>query len=348
MPLLLAPAAAMKMTSQIGKALRSGSKATKSLDNAGDIAKVVPPTDKSDGIFAFHGSADDFDEFKLSKIGTGEGAQAFGSGLYFTDSKDIAKFYKEGVRGFKDLQGKVEYNYKGKIFKLTSDTAKTKEELGVAKIIENAISTNKYPEKAKENLIKILEKDIKTAQSRNDTSDISDLLIKSYKKDLDAIKNINISNFEQSKGKTYEVNIKTVTDNLLDYDKPLSEQSETVKKVIESLRMNISPKTKGSQIYEKIGSVLSEPPFNNTISNTTNPVTSKKVSEKLNSLGVKGIKYNAGKLSGKESNATNYVIFDDKIIDVMAKYGIVGAIGVSAMQGASGGTEGDILPPGAI
>ena len=134
----------------------------------------------------------------------------------------------------------------------------------------------------------------------------------------------------------------------MDYDKPLSEQSETVKKVIESLRMNISPKTKGSQIYEKIGSVLSEPPFNNTISNTTNPVTSKKVSEKLNSLGVKGIKYNAGKLSGKESNATNYVIFDDKIIDVMAKYGIVGAIGVSAMQGASGGTEGDILPPGAI
>ena len=39
MPLLLAPAAAMKMTSQIGKALRSGSKATKSVDDIKD--KVI-------------------------------------------------------------------------------------------------------------------------------------------------------------------------------------------------------------------------------------------------------------------------------------------------------------------
>ena len=39
MPLLLAPAAAMKMTSQIGKALRSGSKATKSADDIKD--KVI-------------------------------------------------------------------------------------------------------------------------------------------------------------------------------------------------------------------------------------------------------------------------------------------------------------------
>ena len=46
------------------------------------------------GIIAFHGSGADFNQFRMDKIGTGEGAQAFGYGLYFTDSEDIAKFYK--------------------------------------------------------------------------------------------------------------------------------------------------------------------------------------------------------------------------------------------------------------
>ena len=152
--------------------------------------------------------------------------------------------------------------------------------------------------------------------------------IKRYKNILDQAPKK--SDIKMEQGRIYEVNIKTVTDDLLNFDAPLSEQSETVKKAIMSLGMNISPKTKGSQIYEQIGSVLSEPPFDNRLSNTTNSVTSKKVSEKLNSLGIKGIRYKAGQLSVKDSDATNYVIFDDKIIDIMKKYGIVGAVGVTA------------------
>ena len=369
-PFLLAPAVGMKLTSQLGKTLRGGSKATKTVDDVkpGDIAKVVSPTDKSDGIFAFHGSGQDFDEFKLNKIGTGEGAQAFGSGLYFTDSKDIAKFYKNTVT-FQDQQRKrLNLEYKGEKFIDLGDTAqaenasteyrvlsKLKEDMASYLPANPKLAT---PEEAKNRLLKRLDVEIdkysKAGQRDSslgsvdlaDGSKLEDLITKSLQNEKDALLKIEADDIKVVEGKTYEVNIKTVTDNLLDYDKPLSEQSESVKKAIESLKMNISPKTKGSQIYEQIGSVLSEPPFNNTISNTTNPVTSKKVSEKLNSLGVKGIKYNAGKLSGKESNATNFVIFDDKIIDIMAKYGIVGAIGVSAMQRGSGATEGDILPPG--
>ena len=44
---------------------------------------------------AWHGSPYQFDKFLLSEIGTGEGAQAFGWGLYFTDLKSIAKNYAE-------------------------------------------------------------------------------------------------------------------------------------------------------------------------------------------------------------------------------------------------------------
>jgi hypothetical protein len=36
------------------------------------------------GINAYHGSPHEFQRFSMDKIGTGEGAQAYGSGLYFT------------------------------------------------------------------------------------------------------------------------------------------------------------------------------------------------------------------------------------------------------------------------
>ena len=60
----------------------------------------------------------------------------------------------------------------------------------------------------------------------------------------------------------------------------------------------------------------------------------KKVSEILNAAGIKGIKYGSGQLSGiDDSLATNFVIFDDKIIKVLAKYGIVAPVAVSAIKG---------------
>lgn len=44
-------------------------------------------------IKAYHGSPYSFDKFDMSKIGTGEGAQAYGHGLYFAESPDVAKSY---------------------------------------------------------------------------------------------------------------------------------------------------------------------------------------------------------------------------------------------------------------
>jgi hypothetical protein len=51
------------------------------------------------GIKAFHGSPHDFDQFSLSKIGTGEGAQAYGHGLYFADSEGVARSYRDNLSG---------------------------------------------------------------------------------------------------------------------------------------------------------------------------------------------------------------------------------------------------------
>ena len=46
---------------------------------------------------AFHGGPHRFDKFSMDAIGTGEGAQAFGWGLYFSSSRGIAEFYRKSL-----------------------------------------------------------------------------------------------------------------------------------------------------------------------------------------------------------------------------------------------------------
>lgn len=51
------------------------------------------------GITAFHGSPHTFDKFDMSKIGTGEGAQAYGHGLYFAENPEVAQGYQTMLAG---------------------------------------------------------------------------------------------------------------------------------------------------------------------------------------------------------------------------------------------------------
>ena len=65
----------------------------------------------------YHGSPHKFDKFDASKIGTGEGAQAYGHGLYFAEARDVAKAYQprdlaneEGLmRLYKQAERKQDY-----------------------------------------------------------------------------------------------------------------------------------------------------------------------------------------------------------------------------------------------
>lgn len=55
---------------------------------------------------AYHGSPHNFDRFTTDAIGTGEGAQSFGWGLYFTNQEDIARYYADKL-----TQGTVKKEY---------------------------------------------------------------------------------------------------------------------------------------------------------------------------------------------------------------------------------------------
>ena len=55
--------------------------------------KVINSVNINESVKAYHGTIHKFDKFTTDKMGTGEGNQSFGWGLYFTDIKDIADGY---------------------------------------------------------------------------------------------------------------------------------------------------------------------------------------------------------------------------------------------------------------
>lgn len=58
----------------------------------------------------WHGSPHTFDRFDLSKMGTGEGAQAYGHGAYLAEGKGVADSYRRGLSN-RDLQNLAAESY---------------------------------------------------------------------------------------------------------------------------------------------------------------------------------------------------------------------------------------------
>ena len=66
------------------------------------LAKVLGQVEKAverKRLQAYHGTPHDVDIFSMDKIGTGEGAQAYGHGLYFAENPEVAQSYKEVLSG---------------------------------------------------------------------------------------------------------------------------------------------------------------------------------------------------------------------------------------------------------
>jgi hypothetical protein len=83
MPAVSAPVGAFKAAAQVPGLLADASQAMKGLDLAGLL-----------GLTAYHGSPYRFSKFDPTKIGTGEGAQAYGYGHYFAEAPGVAKGYQ--------------------------------------------------------------------------------------------------------------------------------------------------------------------------------------------------------------------------------------------------------------
>lgn len=228
---------------------------------------------------AYHGSPHDFDKFTLDHIGSGEGANAYGWGLYFASNKQVAKFYKDKLAKGDPKDPKAKANeiinkyFHGDEARAISDVA-TQAEIDRAPDPEFARAV------------------------------ISAMRDGSYK---DA----------EMGGKLYEVEIPD-DHEMLAWDAKLKAQPDVVKKAIDAIPSDdVMSAWKTNGAWENItGAALYSHLAGDGLRGNTEKA--KAASLLFNSLGVKGIKYlDAGSRTANEfGRSHNYVVFDDAAIQM--------------------------------
>ncbi len=281
-----------------------------------DKGNIIPLSERFDSKkpdiryrVAYHGSPHRFTEFSTEYIGTGERAQAFGWGLYFADKKEVAEYYRTSVTNRQPTDILIDGD----------SIASLKEKMPSAPfpaMIRAALNNADGDiDRAKEYLL----------GRKEGNPNLSPNRLKQYDDAINFVESLRgheIRIERPGPGQIYEVDIPD--DNvLLDWDKPLREQPETVrdavKKALESvpdqdyLRVVTSSyilpsegydadKLDGQEIYILLGTVLHG---------------DKEASQLLGSHGIKGIKYLDGNSRWRGEGTHNFVVFDDEAIKVV-------------------------------
>lgn len=244
---------------------------------------------------AYHGTPHRFDEFSTENIGTGEGAQAHGWGLYFAENKEVSEEYRRKLSGNKIVYDGKELEHKYHTWAYDNGYNREEQELYY---VLNRINEIKNEEKL--TLEQAKDKFIKNYESRNK-------LLTFMKKHLEIAKGLDISKIDFRQGQLFEVDVPE-NDVLLDEDLLLDEQPEKVQKSIEKLL------EENSWIQNRIDNALDNVNGKMFYSIIAREDGAKEASLLLNEYGIKGITYD-GQRDGR-----CYVVFDDKAVKVLQKY----------------------------
>lgn len=177
---------------------------------------------------AWHGSPYDFEHFDLGAMGSGEGNQAHGWGLYFAQNREISEAYKDtfGYKGLAvDLDGKRYTQHEDGTFVVNNEV------VAEGSSLDYALNQLIDSEGDKDVAVKELREAAKRrANSENEA-------VKKQNKDfvqaadlLEKINNVNVTRG----GKLYEVNVPE-NDVLLDEQSPLFKQPLRVLKGLSKL-----------------------------------------------------------------------------------------------------------------
>jgi hypothetical protein len=263
-------------------------------------------------IKAYHGSPHKFDKFDISKIGTGEGAQAYGHGLYFAESPKVAEEYQKKLSGDQVL-------FKGSPLPESTDDALNPKAFMARWALGNKMSGDAlikhWTDLVNESKAAAKEKAPDWQQK------ISAKQLEQRKQLLREAKKYKPEDYSvMPQGNLYETNLRwpgarEAADPLgpqhfLDYDKPLSEQSKFVQDALAKIGYSVD-KSKVSEYDDALLSALfgkdvlvPKEPFNPSgeriINRLTNTFGDKvAASERLGGAGIPGIRY---KDAGSRSN----------------------------------------------
>jgi len=281
------------------------------VDKYGDAVRGV--------IRAYHGSPHNFNRFDASRIGTGEGAQTYGHGLYFAGNEDVAKFYRNNIRsGTPEEQDFIR--------RLTAEQARLfrrKDDL-IAALDEHARKYGSPSEgwgdlhdipdtaeaKAIQNSLQYLQTDI---------DDATQSLSAAW------------SEIEARPGHMYEVDISVNPDSLLDWDAPLSAQPQPFRDVLQGL--NAVPELPSSIPWEPVGAQAYKS-LVSKLGGRADDVLERSAGQagvaaakRLLDAGVPGIRYLDSGSRAAKGGTRNYVMFPgtEDSIAILRKYGLLPA-----------------------
>ena len=236
--------------------------------------------------------------FDSSKIGTGEGAQAYGHGLYFAERQATAESYQQGLtardaeyedwlsRQYKNAEDQGDYN--------RMDMYERAMQHDLPKDFREIASDTDYDEDYRK-LAGEVAGEIEGFTKRDGT--------------------------KPSFGALYEVKIKAKPEEFLELDDLIGDQDQPfVEKVFES-----NPKLQGLiddayDYYTPGGENATGYSILRVLQETFEP---QEYADILSNAGIKGFKYKDAQTRFSPKGATyNYVVFDDKIVDIAKKYGV--------------------------
>lgn len=286
---------------------KAGYDAVVTVDESGNIREIVNLNGKKEAVYnqtAWHGSPYDFEQFDLGAMGSGEGNQVHGWGLYFAKDRKISEGYKDFLKNLRStvvIDGKKFVGYKNG-FRDEDGNRPSDKKLRFALL-------NLSLEGSREKAIQRVSELARTSKGTGFEED--------YAGALKILKDSQTASVERPEAKLYEVDIPD-NDVLLDENKFLQDQPKKVKKAIadyyrsrpDSYSAPEDDSIKGSTTTGE--SFYKDVVFQMKREGSTNP--KRDASLLLNSLGIKGITYEGNK------DGRCFVVFDDNAISIIDKY----------------------------
>jgi hypothetical protein len=272
---------------------------------------------------AYHGTPHTIQgQFDINKVGTGEGAQAYGHGMYFAESPVVASKYRNALSN-------VDMSAKGQ--PLTAFGVDERVVTHSPNIFDKPLDYGlaEYNKSLKAQLVDYPE-------LKNDPNYAKELFdqrvefLKSWGKgSKEAQAGEALENFAKANGypdvnmggNLYKVDIPDADiPFMLDYDKPLSQQPKAVQKALADIDPDLyskkgndyDPSETGQIIYQRLSQMDM---------NKNGPFTgaSKNVSNMLNAKGIKGIRYKDEMSRGFDKGTSNFVIFEPSTVKILEK-----------------------------
>ena len=182
------------------------------LNQAGRNLAAPRTLNPQTGAIVWHGSPHKFDKFDSSKIGTGEGAQAYGHGLYLAESPDVAGSYAQSVKA-----------NSGELVKRGAEHGLPED---VASNLAAALQSGKKFDPVLDAARKMIDDPLASASQRVAAQRLIDNEMAAY----------NAWSEWSKPGQLYKVDLPDEQiAKMLDWDKPLSQQTPEVAKALQSM-----------------------------------------------------------------------------------------------------------------